>query len=246
MRRQAPPGKECPLAALLDVRSLGVRYGRSTALQGVDLAVPGGSLVGVLGPNGAGKSTLLRTIAGLVAPSAGSITFDGYRIDGQRPVEIVRRGVSLIPEGRGILPSLTVAENLRVSVNSKATLDDVYERFPVLSQRLAQGAGTLSGGEQQMLALARALDPDVRLLLVDEPSLGLAPRLVGMVEDTLRDLHAARNASIVWVEQYASRVLGLADVVYILGRGHVVWAGEPEELRASRVLVRTYLGRAAL
>jgi len=233
------------LGALLDVSSLVVRYGRSPALHGVDLAVAAGSLVGVLGPNGAGKSTMLRTIAGLVRPSAGSITFDGRRIDGERPVEIARRGVSLIPEGRGILPSLTVAENLRVCVNA-ATLDDVFERFPVLAERLPQPAGTLSGGEQQMLALARALDPGVRLLLVDEPSLGLAPRLVGMVEDTLRDLHATRNASIVWVEQYASRVLGLADVVYILGRGRVVWAGQPGELRASRVLVRTYLGGTAL
>ena len=233
------------MGALLDVSSLVVRYGRSPALHGVDLAVAAGSLVGVLGPNGAGKSTMLRTIAGLVRPSAGSITFDGRRIDGERPVEIARRGVSLIPEGRGILPSLTVAENLRVCVNA-ATLDDVFERFPVLAERLPQPAGTLSGGEQQMLALARALDPGVRLLLVDEPSLGLAPRLVGMVEDTLRDLHATRNASIVWVEQYASRVLGLADVVYILGRGRVVWAGQPGELRASRVLVRTYLGGTAL
>jgi branched-chain amino acid transport system ATP-binding protein len=148
----------------------------------------------------------------------------------------------LIPEGRGILPSLSVAENLRVTVHGRSVLDDVYERFPILADRLAQPAGTLSGGEQQMLALARALDDDIRLLLVDEPSLGLAPKMVSMVEETLRDLHGRRGTAIVWVEQYAARVLSLADVVYILGRGQVVWAGEPGELQASPVLTRTYLG----
>jgi branched-chain amino acid transport system ATP-binding protein len=232
--------------ALLDVRGLGVSYGPSPALQGVDLVVPGGSVVGVLGANGAGKSTLLRTIAGLVRPASGAIFLDGRRIDGQRPHVLARRGLCLVPEGRGILPSLDVAENLRVTVDDPAALEDVYARFPVLADRLAQPAATLSGGEQQMLALARALDQDVRLLLVDEPSLGLAPKLVSMVESTLRDLHAERGTSIVWVEQYASRVLGLADIVYILGRGRVVWAGEPGELRASPVLTRTYLGGAAV
>jgi branched-chain amino acid transport system ATP-binding protein len=232
--------------ALLDVRGLGVTYGRTPALVGVDLVVPPNGVVGILGPNGAGKSTLLRAIAGLVQPSSGAVFLDGERIDGARPHVLARRGVCLIPEGRGILPTLTVAENLRVAVHDAVALENVYERFPVLADRLPQPAGTLSGGEQQMLALARALDDDVRLLLVDEPSLGLAPKLVSMVEETLRDLHAQRGTSIVWVEQYASRVLSLADVVYILGRGRVVWAGEPGELRASPVLARTYLGGAAV
>jgi branched-chain amino acid transport system ATP-binding protein len=233
------------MSARLDVADLTVRYGRSRAVQDLDLVVPSGAVAGVLGPNGAGKSTLMQAIAGLVGADGGTISLDGERIDGLRPNDVARRGVCLIPEGRGILPTLTVAENLRVAVDA-ATLGDVYERFPVLAERVDQLAGTLSGGEQQMLALARALDPHVRLLLVDEPSLGLAPRLVAMIEDTLRDLHRLWGTTIVWVEQYASRVLRLADLVYILGRGRVVWAGEPAELRASPVLVRSYLGGTAV
>jgi branched-chain amino acid transport system ATP-binding protein len=200
----------------------------------------------VLGPNGAGKSTLLRAIAGLVRPSAGAIFYEGERIDHHAANEIARRGVCLIPEGRGIMPGLSVADNLKIALpNQRASLDVVFERFPVLGDRLQQAAGTLSGGEQQMLALARAFGDRPRLLLVDEPSLGLAPRLVGMIEKTLRHLHRERGRTVVWVEQYAARVLAVADIVYLLGRGRVVWAGEPSELRASPVLVRSYLGGQA-
>lgn len=227
---------------LLDVSGLAVSYGATRALRGVDIVVPEGAVVGVLGPNGAGKSTLLRTIAGLVAPAAGKVAFDGERIDAMPAHEIASRGLCLIPEGRGILPSLSVAENLRVLLPGSSDLAEVFTRFPVLKERLEQAAGTLSGGEQQMLSLARAFNPAVKLLLVDEPSLGLAPRLVAMIEETLRDLHSEHGTTVVWIEQYASRVLGFADVVYILGRGHVVWAGEPGELRSSPVLVRSYLG----
>jgi branched-chain amino acid transport system ATP-binding protein len=230
--------------ALLDVRALSVSYGSAPALHAVDISVPQGSVVGVLGPNGAGKSTMLKTIAGLVPTRAGAVFHHGERIDGMRPSEIARRGICLIPEGRGVLPALTVADNLKVAIgNERAAYDRVFERFPVLSERLEQPAGTLSGGEQQMLAFARALRRDAELLLVDEPSLGLAPKLVGLVARTLADLHAEGH-TIVWVEQYAARVLELADVVYILGRGRVQWAGEPGELRASPVLVRSYLGGA--
>ena len=235
------------MPALLDCRHVGVAYGPSVALQGVDLVVPQGTVVGVLGPNGAGKSTLLSAIAGLVAVSSGAVFFRGERIDGMPAHAISRRGVCLIPEGRGILPALTVAENLKLAlVQDGAGAARVFERFPVLARRLEQRAGTLSGGEQQMLAFARALNDDVSLLLVDEPSLGLAPRLVAMIEETLRYLHRERSTTIVWVEQYASRVLALADVVYILGRGRVVWAGEPGELQASPVLMRSYLGGSAV
>lgn len=227
---------------LLDVSGLAVSYGATRALRGVDIVVPEGAVVGVLGPNGAGKSTLLRTIAGLVAPAAGKVAFDGERIDAMPAHEIASRGLCLIPEGRGILPSLSVAENLRVLLPGSSDLAEVFTRFPVLKERLEQAAGTLSGGEQQMLSLARAFNPAVKLLLVDEPSLGLAPRLVAMIEETLRDLHSEHGTTVVWIEQYASRVLGFADVVYILGRGRVVWAGEPGELRSSPVLVRSYLG----
>jgi branched-chain amino acid transport system ATP-binding protein len=224
---------------VLDVRGLTVSYGPSLALSDVDLVVPHGSVVGVLGPNGAGKSTLLKTIAGLVKPVAGTITFRGERIDGRPAHEIAKRGIFLVPEERGILPGLSVRDNLRLSMGRN---DHVLERFPVLAERLDQAAGTLSGGEQQMLALARALENDAEFLAVDEPSLGLAPRLVSMIEATLRDLHADASKTILWVEQYASHVLARADIVYILGRGKVVWAGEPSELRASPVLVRSYLG----
>lgn len=234
------------MPALLDVSRLGVRYGSAPALHDVDLCVPDGSVVGVLGPNGAGKSTMLKAIAGLVAPWTGAVFHRGVRIDGMRASEIARMGVCLIPEGRGVLPTLTVADNLRVAIGGEQdAYDRVFARFPVLRERLDQPAGTLSGGEQQMLAFARALHGRAELLLVDEPSLGLAPKLVGLVAQTLTDLHAD-GRTIVWVEQYASRVLELADVVYILGRGRVQWCGEPAELRASRVLVRSYLGGTAV
>jgi len=234
------------VAALLDVRSLEVAYGRSLALSDVDLVVPEGCLVGILGPNGAGKSTLLNTIAGLVHPRAGQVLYDGARIDGLPAHDVANRGICLVPEGRGILPALTVIDNLKIALPDDAySLARVLERFPVLHQRRQQAAGTLSGGEQQMLALARAFGKRPRLLLVDEPSLGLAPRLVGMISETLEHLHTEMGRTIVWVEQYVARVLALADIVYILGRGRVVWAGEPSELRASKVLRETYLGGAA-
>jgi branched-chain amino acid transport system ATP-binding protein len=231
---------------LLDARGLTVAYDGSVALTGVNFVVPEGAIVGVLGANGAGKSSLLRTIAGLVKPSAGAVFLHGERIDGKPANAIARRGICLIPEGRGILPALTVADNLKVALPDEPdSLADVFERFPVLQERLDQPAGTLSGGEQQMLALARAFGQRPELLLVDEPSLGLAPRLVKMIEEAMRYLHDERGRTIVWVEQYVSHVLAVADVVYILGRGRVLWAGEPAELKASPVLVRSYLGGAA-
>jgi branched-chain amino acid transport system ATP-binding protein len=229
------------VGVLLDVRDVSVSYGPSFALGSIDFAVPDGAIVGVLGPNGAGKSTLLRTIAGLVAPTSGTVTFRGQRIDGRTASAIARGGICLIPEGRGILPALTVDENLKVAIPDEAR-GVVLARFPVLGERLDQAAGTLSGGEQQMLALARAFDDRTELLLVDEPSLGLAPKVVAVIESTLRHLHDGLGRTIVWVEQYAAHVLARADIVYILGRGRVVWAGEPAELKASPVLVRSYLG----
>jgi branched-chain amino acid transport system ATP-binding protein len=233
--------------ALLETERLGVHYGSSQALADVDIVVPEACVVGVLGPNGAGKTTMLRAIAGLVPTSSGAILHRGERIDALRASEIARRGICLIPEGRGILPTLTVADNLRVTLGAdREAQQRVFERFPVLAERSAQPAGTLSGGEQQMLALARALRGGTELLLVDEPSLGLAPRLVRMVADTIRELHTDHGRTILWVEQYAARVLELADIVYILGRGSIQWVGEPGELRASPVLVRSYLGGSAV
>ncbi len=226
---------------MLDARGLTVTYGPLVALDDVDFVVPDGSLVGVLGPNGAGKSTLLKALAGLVRPAAGTITFRGERINGRSAHEVAKRGLCLVPEQRGILPGLTVRDNLRLTMERS---DNALTRFPALADRLDQPAGTLSGGEQQMLALARALENDPSMLAVDEPSLGLAPRLVSMIESTMHDLHRS-GKTIIWVEQYASHVLARADFVYVLGRGKVVWAGEPKELEASPVLVQSYLGDAS-
>jgi branched-chain amino acid transport system ATP-binding protein len=231
---------------LLEVRDLHVSYGRLPALQGVDIVVPEGSLVALLGPNGAGKSTLLKTIAGLVSNKTGSISLRGESIDKLAAHARAKQGVCLIPEGRGIFPGLTVAENLQLALNGTGDgLARVFEQFPVLEERRQQMAGTLSGGEQQMLALARAVGADPVLLMADELSLGLAPKLVAAINDTLQQLHEKEQHTILMVEQYATHALRVADLVYILGRGKLVWAGEPDELRASKVLVESYLGGTA-
>lgn len=231
------------MAPLLELRALHVAYGRSRALDGVDLVVPEGSVVALLGANGAGKSTLLRAVAGLVAPSSGAIFLRGDRIDGRPANEIARRDVCLVPEGRGIFPALTVEENLRVALDDdRDAIGRTTDRFPVLAERLQQPAATLSGGEQQMLALARAVATAPELLMVDEPSLGLAPRLVREITDLIAELHRREARTILLVEQYATHALRLADLVYVLVRGRVVWAGEPGELDASDVLTRSYLG----
>jgi branched-chain amino acid transport system ATP-binding protein len=229
---------------LLEARDLHVSYGRLPALQGVDVVVPEGALVAMLGPNGAGKSTLLKCIAGLVAAKKGSITLAGKRIDKLSAHQRAKRGVCLIPEGRGIFPALSVAENLQLALNGGGgeAVARVFDQFPVLEQRRSQTAGTLSGGEQQMLALARAVGSDPMLLMADELSLGLAPKLVAAINQTLQELHEKEGRTILMVEQYATHALRVADLVYILGRGTLVWAGEPDELRASKVLVESYLG----
>jgi branched-chain amino acid transport system ATP-binding protein len=218
------------------------------ALRGVDLAVEEGQVAAVLGANGAGKTTMLRAVSGTVRRS-GSIVFSGRRLRGG-PEAAARLGIAHVPEGRGTFGELSVRDNLRLGAYTRrGGLDEDLERvrgyFPWLEERRDQEAGTLSGGEQQMLALARAFGRRPKLLLVDEPALGLAPRLVGTISDTLAHLHSDLGRTIVWVEQYAARVLALADIVYILGRGRIAWAGEPSELRASPVLRKTYLGGAA-
>jgi branched-chain amino acid transport system ATP-binding protein len=226
--------------ASVEVTDLRVSYGRLPALEGVDLVVPEGALVGILGPNGAGKSTLLKAIAGLVAPAGGDIRLHGRSIVSLSAHERAERGVCLIPEGRGIFPSLSVADNLRLSLDGNAAR--VADYFPVLAQRQEQRAGTLSGGEQQMLALARAVGTDPTVLMADELSLGLAPMLVRSIAETIRRVHEEDGRTVLLVEQYATHALAMADVIYILNRGRLVWAGEPEELRASRVLAESYLG----
>ena len=212
---------------MLRVNALCVSYGAVAALRDVDIAVEEGELVGVVGPNGAGKSTLLNAIAGGVRPASGSISFDGRPIAGLAPDAIVRAGISLVPEGRRIFGTLTVGENLQVALAprrdraaARADMHRMLELFPVLQRYLQTPAGRLSGGEQQMLAIARALLSQPRLLLVDEPSLGLAPIVVDRVFDLLVELRQT-GATILLVEQNASESLAIADRMYMLRTGRI-------------------------
>ena len=230
---------------LLRLRNVDARYGRFTALSNVSLVVPEGAVVALLGPNGAGKSTLLRRVSGMLEPSGGEITFDGVRIDRLPDHRIAKLGLAHIPEGRGIFPSLTVRENLTMASigtdNGGSGLARVYELFPVLQRRRAQTAGTLSGGEQQMLSLARAIIRKPRMLMLDELSLGLAPRLVSQLFDDVRAIRDA-GTTILLVEQYVRHALRLADIVVILHKGRIRFIGEPGELEHDETLVESYLG----
>ncbi len=231
---------------LIEVMELTVRYGMVTALSEVDLRVDRGEIVVVLGPNGAGKSTLLRTIAGSHQPAHGTIRLDGQRLPSGGPESVARRGLSLVPEGRRIFGPLSVEENLRLGATprprstERANLERVFERFPVLRERRAQAAGTLSGGEQQQLAIARALMAEPRVILYDEPSLGLAPRITDQIFELIAELRESGVTSLV-VEQNARRALSLADRGYVLTSGRVVAAGTAKELEG-RDLTRLYLG----
>jgi branched-chain amino acid transport system ATP-binding protein len=232
--------------ALLEVRGLRAGYGRTEVLRGVDLTVPGGSTVVLLGPNGAGKSTLLKTISGLLPVTSGDIRFRGEPIGRVSAHGRARRGVCLIPEGRGIFRRLTVRENLTMQVGRRhlnGSLEKATARFPKLGQRMDQLAGTLSGGEQQMLALARALVTDPMVVLADELSVGLAPVVVDEIFEALAVLQA-EGRSLLLVEQYVERAVGIADYVYILQKGEIVFVGEPSQC-ASGVVFARYLGASA-
>jgi branched-chain amino acid transport system ATP-binding protein len=233
---------------MLVVEDLDVSYGASQALFDVSLEVAAGSLVAVLGANGAGKSTLARTVSGLVPPAAGRVRFDGVDVTRRAAHKLSAEGLTHIPEGRGIFPGLTVHENLRMAVGQLkrserlAAIERAIERFPVLGERRRQGAGTLSGGEQQMLALARALAVTPKLIIADEMSLGLAPLVT---EDVFNGLDEARKSgiTIVLIEQFVHRALGLADRCVILTRGRVGWSGPASE--AHQEVIDRYLGEAA-
>lgn len=235
------------VVAMLEVEDLSVTYGRIRAVRDVSLHVETGEIVGLLGPNGAGKTTTLATIAGALSPSGGTITLDGAQLAGVAPEEIVRRGVALVPEGRRIFATLSVAENLAIGAMSRVkgadVTDDIereLERFPVLRRYYRSNAGKLSGGEQQQLAIARALLSRPRLLLLDEPSLGLSPVLVDLIFDTIEELRQG-GLTILLVEQNAARTVEIADRCYVLRTGAIVAEAVRGELHPDE-LGAIYLG----
>jgi branched-chain amino acid transport system ATP-binding protein len=239
------------MAELLRIEGLDVRYGRTRALQGVSLRVERGEAVGLIGPNGAGKTTTLKTIAGVLRPTAGTVTLDGRPIAGDGPERLVRRGLALVPEGRQIFTTLTVAENLRLptycgrSKDPDADVERELERFPVLRRYFDQPAGGLSGGEQQMLAISRALLCRPELLLLDEPSLGLAPKVVDAVFDALTHLRS-EGVTVLLVEQSAARTIEFADRTYVLSGGCVELEGTRDELLGDDRIERAYFGAGAV
>ena len=228
--------------ALLEVEDLRVRYGAVEAVHGVSFAAHAGEATALIGANGAGKSSTLAAISGLV-PASGRIRFDGRDIAGAPPHAIVRAGVVQVPEGREILARMTVEENLLMGLRGRdrSELGSAYERFPILRERRALLAGTLSGGEQQMLAIGRALLAKPRLILLDEPSLGLAPLIVKRVFETLGDLKR-QGVTMLLVEQNALRALRLADRAFVMELGRVVMRGTGQELLRDEGVARTYLG----
>jgi branched-chain amino acid transport system ATP-binding protein len=231
--------------ALLQVTKLRAGYGRTEVLHGVDLVVPPASTVVLLGPNGAGKTTLLHTIAGLVPVRSGDLTFQGTSIVRTPAYRRVRKGICLIPEGRGVFRHLTVRENLLAAAGSEhaaTAVEQAVSIFPALRDRLRQEAGILSGGQQQMLALARAFLSQAPLILCDEPSIGLAPVIIDELFEAIGTLRR-EGRSLILVEQFVERAVGLADYVYILSKGVVVFVGEPAECDSGTVFAR-YLGAA--
>ncbi|MDB5092372.1 MAG: transporter ATP-binding protein [Candidatus Eremiobacteraeota bacterium] len=229
---------------MVSVQYLDVAYGRVPALHDVHVEIPHRTIVAVLGPNGAGKSTLLKTISGIVRPRRGRIVADGEDVTHADPAAIVRRGIVHCPEGRHVFPEFTVEENLRVGAYTRgdlAAMDSVLEMFPVLRERLRQLAGTLSGGEQQMLAIGRALMARPRVLLLDEPSLGLAPLLVERIFAAIARLRDD-GMTIALVEQNAALALAVADRAYLLVAGRIRFAGEASALAGSELLHTAYLG----
>ncbi len=233
---------------MLSLENIFARYGAITALRGVSIVVNEGELVALIGVNGAGKSTVLSTIAGLLRPAQGKITFQGQQIDGKSPEQIAHLGIALVPEGRDIFPSLTVEENLRLGAyvrknrtEYKKDLEETFSLFPILGERIRQPGGTLSGGEQQQLAIARALMSHPRLLMLDEPSLGLSPVMVDQIFDLVKRLHVL-GTTILLVEQNVNRTLAISDRAYLINTGRVEMTGTPEQLRQHVNIENIYLG----
>jgi branched-chain amino acid transport system ATP-binding protein len=238
------------MTPILSITDLDVRYGAIQAVRGVSLDVAEGEIVAVLGANGAGKSTTLKAAVGLVPAAKGEIRFAGKPISGSDTEDIVQAGMTLVPEGRRVFPSLTVAENLRlgaatrrITAEIEQSRNEVLSLFPILAERASQAAGTLSGGQQQQLAIARALMSAPKLLLLDEPSLGLAPQVVDDIFDLILRLKA-RGLTILLVEQDAVAALDIADRAYVMANGRVVMSGDAATLRASDEVAHAYLGAA--
>jgi branched-chain amino acid transport system ATP-binding protein len=230
-------------APMLELRDIHAAYGRIEVVHGIDLVVPAGRVLAILGPNGAGKSTTLKVASGLLAPTGGDIFLAGRRVNGARPDELARAGLCLIPEGKGIFPNLTVRENLRMSSFTGRSLHEIedisYARVPRLGERRSQLAGTLSGGEQQMLAMSRGLATDPALLLLDELSMGLAPIIIEELYEIVANV-AREGVSILVVEQFAQTVLGVADEAVIMVHGEITAVGSPADLAGQ--LSTAYLG----
>ena len=231
---------------ILKIEDLQVNYGGIEAVKGISFEVQEGQIVTLIGSNGAGKSSTLRTISGLVKPSGGKIIFAGEDITGKDPTQIVTQGVTLVPEGRRIFPDMTVLENLKIGAylrkdDLSADIEWVYSLFPRLKERSWQAGGTLSGGEQQMLAMGRAMMSEPKLLMLDEPSMGLAPILVEQIFDIIRELHKA-GATILLVEQNAQMALQVANRAYVLETGKITLAGSGKELLESDSIKKAYLG----
>jgi branched-chain amino acid transport system ATP-binding protein len=230
---------------VLELREVKVAYGGVEVVHGVDLGLAQGEVVGMIGPNGAGKSSVLRAVCGLARPSSGEVLFEGRVLNGMAPERIARLGLALVPEGRHVFKTLTVAENLRMGMRrndkSTAALERTLERFPVLRARAGEHADRLSGGEQQQLAIARALLGQPRLLILDEPSLGLAPKTIDLIYELLEGLRE-EGTTMLLVEQNAARTIDFCDRCLVLGAGRVRVQGRREELEGDSNLLRTYLG----
>jgi branched-chain amino acid transport system ATP-binding protein len=234
--------------ALLELRDVHTYYGNIHALKGISLRIENGEIVTLIGSNGAGKSTTLKTISGLLRPREGEVWFEGARLDGTPAHEVVDKGISQAPEGRRIFPRMTVRENLEMGAfrrtkgaDMDADFDRVYKLFPRLKERLGQNGGTLSGGEQQMLAIGRALMARPKLLLLDEPSMGLAPILVEQIFEIVRDINAS-GTTVLLVEQNALMALGIAQRGYILQTGEIVLHDAADRLKTNPEVQKAYLG----
>ena len=233
---------------ILEVSDVYVAYGAVTALHGVSLEVRAGELVSICGVNGAGKSTVLKAISGVLKPQSGRIRFKGEDVAGKKPEQLHKLGMALVPEGREIFPSLTVAENLRIGAFGRyqaqrfaSDLEDMFTLFPILKERYHQAGGLLSGGEQQMLAIARGLVSHPDLLMLDEPSLGLSPNRVDQIFELIMQLKS-RGITILLVEQNAERALAIADRAYLFSNGTVKFAGRPQDMAGTVDITAIYLG----